>query len=336
MSVKRIGLSSLIVTLCGLGALHAQQQAPTPSGPDALQQLPSINTSQAPSTYAPSIGTTPGTAGVGTSASTSAVGAGVDPYTGERAPTPPPPLIVLGQPASPYLVYPRSPCCCGPVGKCGPIGIELFLRSGPVFPIGGNLFDRFLHTGWDIEGGGRTLFFNPAVDRAWAVSLSVSNIFARTGNDNQPITLFNVPVHTTVTIPNSTVTQPVIQNVPSLQATVSSLNMTFVNVGFGREWYLLGTADPGAMHGCNWRVGVDGGGRWGSAMVQFNEINHHTDVVGGTYCAIHTDVEYPFRCGILQAGIRYEYNYIWTSLLQHQNNGDFQSMNLLFQTGVRY
>jgi hypothetical protein len=331
----RIGLSSLIVTLCGLAALHAQQPAPMPSGPDVLP-LPSANTSQVPSTYSPSIGTTPGTAGTGTTVSASAVGAGVDPYTGERAPTPPPPLIVLGQPASPYLVYPRSPCCCGPVGKCGPIGTDLFLRSGPAFPIGGNLFDRFLHTGWDIEGGGRVLFFNPAADRAWTVSISVSNIFARTGNENEPVTLFNVPVRTAVTIPGTTATQNVTQTVPSLQATVSSLNMTFVNAGFGREWYLLGTADPGAMHGCNWRVGVDTGGRYGSAMVQFNEINHHTDVIGGVYCAIHTDVEYPFRCGILQAGIRYEYNYIWTDLLQRQNNGDFQSMNLLFQAGVRF
>jgi hypothetical protein len=335
MSVKRIGLSSLVVALCSLGVVHAQQPTPNTSGPDVLP-LSNPNSGPTSSPYSPSSGTTPGTSGTGTTASASAVGAGVNPYTGEGAQPPSTPLIVLGPPASPWLVYPRSPCCCGPAGKCGPIGSELFIRSGPVFPLGGGIFGNFLRTGWDIEGGGRVLFFNPARDRAWTVSLSVSNIFARTGNDNEPITLFNVPVHTAITIPNSTVTTPLIQNVPVLQATVSSLNMTFVNVGFGREWYLLGSADPGAMHGCNWRIGVDGGGRWGSAMVQFNEINHHTDVVGGMYCAIHTDVEYPFRCGILQAGIRYEYNYIWTSILQDQNNGDFQSMNLLFQAGVRF
>ncbi len=255
------------------------------------------------------------------------------------------PPIILGLPSSPYLVYPRSPCCCGPVGgPCGgPLGYEVFARSGIAFPVGGGIFGNYLHPGWDIEGGARLLLFNPQSTKAWTISVGVSNIFNRTGDANQPVTLFNVPVHTLVTtpanpsVPGSIATSaPGITNVPSLQATVSSLNQTFFNFGFGREWYLLGSADPGKMRGCNWRVGADAGGRWGSAMIQFNEINHHTDVIGGMYCAIHTDIEYPWRCGVLQAGIRYEYNYIWTDLLQPQNNGDYQSMNLLFQIGARF
>ena len=43
-----------------------------------------------------------------------------------------------------------------------------------------------------------------------------------------------------------------------------------------------------------------------------------------------------FRCGIAFGGMRLEYDYIWTSLLQDQNNGNFQSLNLLFQLGVRF
>jgi len=112
--------------------------------------------------------------------------------------------------------------------------------------------------------------------------------------------------------------------------------MTFVNIGFGREWWLLGSAIPGQQQGWNWRVGVDGGGRYGSAMVRFDQIQHHTGVVGGMYAAIDSDLEHSFRCGVFFVGMRLEYDYIWTPLLQDQNNGNFQSLNLLFQTGVRF
>jgi hypothetical protein len=323
MSVKRISLSGLVVALWSLGVVHAQQPTP-PAGTEVLPlYTPSGTDGPSPNAPAPA-------------GSTAASG------EGSAAPLPQQPVI-LGLPASPWLVYPRSPCCCGPVGGCGgPLGYEMFFRSGIAFTIGGGVFGDFLRNGWDVEGGGRLLFFNPPSTKAWTITLGVSNIFARTGTDNEPVTLLNFPVRTAIRIPGTAApgaiatTTPVVLPVPSLQATVSSLNMTFVNAGFGREWYLLGTADPGQMHGCNWRVGIDGGGRWGSAMVQFNEINHHTDVVGGLYCAIHTDVEYPWRCGILQAGIRYEYNYIWNDILQSQNPSDYQSMNLLFQIGARF
>ena len=95
-------------------------------------------------------------------------------------------------------------------------------------------------------------------------------------------------IQTSTSVTQGTVT------IPQMTATVSSLNMTFANVGFGREWWLHGSADPGQQQGWNWRVGTDAGGRWGSASVNFNEIQHHTDVVGGTYAAVHSDVEYPF------------------------------------------
>ncbi len=330
MSVTRIGLSCLVVLLGGLGGVHAQTPVPATGTADVLP-LYTPNGTDAPSPYAPSAAAAQSVAA--TSGGAVAVNEGAIPPT-----TPGP--VPLGLPASPWLVYPRSPCCCGPVGgPCsGPLGSEVFLRSGIAFPIGGGIFGKYLEPGWDIEGGGRLLLFNRQSTKAWTVSLSVGNIFNRTGNANQPITEFNVPVHTSVTVPGQTnvpgsvqATTPVIANVPELQATVSSLNQTFVSFGFGREWYLLGSADPGQQHGCNWRVGADAGGRYGSALVQFNEINHHTGRIGGMYAAIHSDVEYPWRCGILQAGIRYEYNYLWDSLLQSQNYSDYQSMNLLFQ-----
>jgi hypothetical protein len=259
--------------------------------------------------------------------------------------SPPPPPVVpipLAPPLSPYLNYPRSPCCCGPVGHCGgPFGYELFARTGWAFPVGGGIFNQFLRPGWDVEGGGILYLFNPPSTAAWLGTVSVSNIFARTGNDNQPITLFRFPVHTVVqsqptTTGGAAVATPTIVQIPEVTATVSSLNMTFVNMGFGREWWLRGSADPGQQKGWNWRVGCDMGGRYGTAKVDFDQFQHRTDVVGGLYGAVHSDIECPFRCGIAFAGIRVEYNYIWTSLLQDQNDGDFSSINLLLQLGVRF
>jgi hypothetical protein len=332
MSGKRIGLSIFIVAVCGLSGLRAQGPAPapdvlplyTPFGSDAASPYDPTTTRNAGSGI-PSFVSAP--AGV------TAEGVALD----EGNPPPPPPVpIPLGLPASPYLTYPRSPCCCGAVGTCGgPIGSALFFRSGFAFPVGTSIFDRYLHTGWDVEGGGQLFLFNQHSTAAWTGTLGISNMFLRTGNANLPVTLYRVPVHTAPTTP-SPFPSTQIAVIPSLDVTVSSLNMTFVNVGFGREWWLLGSANPGQQQGWNWRVGIDGGGRWGSAKVEFDQIQHHTGVVGGMYLGLDSDIEHPFRCGIVFAGTRLEYNYIWTHLLQDQNNGDFQSLNLLFQLGIRF
>ncbi len=340
MSVKQIGLSGLCWLLCGLGWLHAQEGPITAPGSKDIPPLFEPFNSGSTNTAAPFNAAVPETSTSGPLGSAfQRAPAGVTPEgiaIDEGSPPPPPPVpIPLGRPISPYLNYPRSPCCCGPIGGCGPIGSEVFIYSGFAFPVGEGIFNRFLHTGWDIEGGGRLYLFNPPSTAAWMGQLSVGNIFARTGNANQPVTLTNVRVRVPSTTPNATA----FEVIPQLPLTVSSLNLTFVTLGFGREWWLCGSAYPGQQHGCNWRAGIDGGGRWGSGEVQFNEIQHHTGVVGGMYAAIHSDVEWPFRCGIPFAGIRLEYQYIWTPLLQDQsfqNNGNFQSLNLLFQLGVRF
>lgn len=338
MSVKQIGLSGLCWLLCGLGCLRAQTPAAGPGGQDALPSFaPFQRSTDAPTPSNPV--TSPTSAGPLAFAFVPApAGVDRDGIAIDEGNPPPPPMVPvpLGPPITPYLNYPRTPCCCGPVGKCGgPLGYDLFIRSGFAFPVGGGIFNKYLHTGWDIEGGARLYFFNPPSTAAWYGSMSIGNIFARTGNANQPITFFNLPIHVPSTTPGG-ISTGAIRVLPQALLTVSSLNMTFVSLGFGRECWLHGSADPGQQHGWNWRAGWEFGGRWGSGEVQFNEIQHHTGVVGGMYGAIHSDVEYPFRCGIGFAGVRLEYNYIWTSLLQDQNDGDFSSLNLLFQLGVRF
>src|SRR5262249_7442338 len=111
---------------------------------------------------------------------------------------------------------------------------------------------------------------------------------------------------------------------PTLQASVASFNETLVNLGFGREYYLWGSADCSRKE-CNWRVGWEGGGSYGTCKVDFNEIRHRTDTLGGLFFALSSDLEVPYQCAILQAGIRCQYSYTWTDVLQNQNPGDFQS-----------
>src|SRR5271166_4517461 len=54
---------------------------------------------------------------------------------GENAPPPP------GQNTlSSWILYPRSPGCCGPTCNFGPIAAELFFNVGPSFNVGGGLF----------------------------------------------------------------------------------------------------------------------------------------------------------------------------------------------------
>lgn len=338
MSVKQIGLSGLCWLLFGLGWLHAQDPALGQTAPES------------PSVFTPSraqvggqVPTNPVTSSTATGPLSSAfrpapAGVNEEGIAIDEGNPPPPQMapIPLDPPFSPYLNYPQSPCCCGPVGKCGgPLGFDLFIRSGLVFPIGSSIFDKVLKTGWDIEGGGRLYMFNQPSTAAWTATMGISNIYNSTGSFNIPVQLYNVPVQLPPTA-NSAFPVRTIRVVPAIDLTVNYLNMTFVNLGFGREWWLCGSADPGQTTGWNWKVGFDAGGRWGTAKIGWNEIQHKTGVVGGTDCAIYSNVEHPFRCAIPFAGVRLEYNYIWTGLLQRQNPGDFQSLNLLFQLGVRF
>lgn len=338
MSVKQIGLSGLCWLLCGLGWLHAQGPTDGSMGPDGSPLFAPFGRQAEAAAPANPVTSATGSGPLSSAFRPAPAGTNAEGIAIDEGNPPPPPMVPIPLPApySPYINYPHAPCCCGPVGMCGgPLGYDLFIRAGLVFPIGSSIFDKYLMTGWDIEGGGRLYMFNRPSTAAWTATLSVSNIFARTGAANQPVTLYNVAV---ILPPPANSPFPVrsVKNVPSIDLTVNYLNMTFVNLGFGREWWLLGSADPGQTHGWNWKVGVDGGGRWGSAKVAFNEIQHKDGVVGGLDCAIYSNIEHPFRCGIPFGGVRLEYNYIWTGLLQRQNPGDFQSLNLLFQLGVRF
>lgn len=235
--------------------------------------------------------------------------------------------------ASDWITRPTPAGCCGPMGGNGPIGWETYFRTGVAFPLGGNIFGDNLQAGWNIGGGGRTLFFNPEVDKAWVFDLGISNTYFNGSNRNPVATLKNMadPRNNSATLVQRN--GGPFPTIPSLDIGISSLNLTTANMSIGREIYLIGNADE--EHN-NWRFGYDVGGRWGTAKLQPTDYPHLKDVIGSIFLAAHTDYEIPWGACVLQFGTRLEWDYTWTSLLQTQNNGDITMFNLLFTGGIRF
>lgn len=219
---------------------------------------------------------------------------------------------------SDWIVYKR-PECCAP-GPNIPLYSELDLHVGPSIPVGGNYLGRQLQVGWTIDGSIRGLRFNQDMTSAWVgeIHLLNSNNTGVTKGDPVVLNIFQ----------KNAVGNSVLTNVP---VTVRSYNRTLAGLGFGKEWYLL---EPANAPGRKWRAGVDAGGRWGSASMQFPEIRHRTDVITGVYAAAHTDFEIPYGRCFLSWGLRCEWAYTWSNILQMQS--DVQEINVLATFGVRY
>ncbi len=250
-------------------------------------------------------------------------GAGAPPNPAAPADAAPPPgAPVPGQPSS-WMDYPRCLNCCGPIGRNGPIGYEVYVRNGFDFPLGGNPFGARMDAGWDVAVGARTLFFNPASDAAWTADLSVSNDNNGSRDRTSTYTLLNILDKSTNTA------------IPSTTVTIENLNRTYFNLAGGREWYLWGAANCDKQD-VNWRVGVDVGGRYGTEKLDVTNFIHRTDTIGGIFLAVHSDLEIPCGCCIFQAGLRSEYGYTWADILQRQYNSDVQDISLLLNLGVRF
>jgi len=237
---------------------------------------------------------------------------------------------------SDWLVKAQDPGCCGPSTCDGPIGFESYWQTGLAFPLKGSVFGDNLYPGWVIQGGGRSLFFNPETTRAWVLDVGISNTHFNSSNRNNVTTLHNVVDPRNA---NATLVQ---QNggpfptIPNLPTGIASLNLTSVNLGLGREVYLWGAADQ-EEDADNLRVGWDLGGRWGSGKVEFTNYPHMDDVIGSFYTAIHADREVPWGACILQYGARFEWDYTWTDLLRTSGNlGDISMFNLMFRGGIRF
>jgi hypothetical protein len=245
---------------------------------------------------------------------------------------------------SDWITYCQNNCHF-PLGGNGSIQYELYMRNGISFPIGGGFFGHTLKDGWIIQGGGRTLFFNPEGDAAWVVDVGLTNINNDGKNFQDTATLNNeVRLLTPANPFTGLFTSAQIDTLP---ISTQELNRAFFNLGLGREHYFAG---PPQGDTWTWRVGYDVGGRWGSAKLslhdRFDLLNpprtdiiaggHRNDTIGSIYLSLHSDVEIPYGCITLLAGVRLEWAYTWMEILQPQNDTNTQEINLLFNTGFRF
>jgi hypothetical protein len=234
-----------------------------------------------------------------------------------------------------WIIGPRPCDCCGPLGGDGCLGYELYLREGLTAPMSSVYLGQTLSLGWAIQGGGRTLFFNPDGNAAWTVDLGVGNDNNHGRHPDKVAKLHNIIV------PSPYYTGENI-SVPEVSVTVASLNRTYVTLALGYEYYLLGcgqTCSTGccsdADRGLMWRFGLDVAGRYGSAKLQMHELRHRTDVFEGLTVALHTDVEIPCGCCLFFFGPRVEFNYDWLNILQ-DNDANLRSINVLLNLGTRF
>jgi hypothetical protein len=217
----------------------------------------------------------------------------------------------ITQPA--WITYTKAECC-GPIGRNGPIQTELFIQSGGSIPIGGGVFPHVLETGWTIQGGGRSLFFNTDGDADWAISLSLAN----TNNHGQ----------------HSDVLVPIFNGGTEIAVSVREYNRTYAQAGIGRDWYLDSAKQ--FLGSCQLHIGLDGFGRFGTSSIEFTGIQHTTYVTGGLGNGLHVDLEYPCGGATFLLGLRGEWAYNWTSILQRQNDNDLVDINVLLTLGIRF
>jgi hypothetical protein len=241
----------------------------------------------------------------------------------EAAPFTPPASI------SGWITYQR-PDCCGPVGGHGPVYMELYTRTGPSLPVEGTFFGHTLETGWLIQGGGRSVFFDADMRADWAIDLSLSHTYNHGQHDDIAAALANLNPANAANAPAPIIPRAV---------TVRALNRTFVNATIGREWYLYGSAAE--CCGWRWRAGLDFGGRLGTARIDLDEFAmrsffRRNDIISGTILGLYTDAEWSCGCCTFLIGFRAEWDYTFINDLLQLNDTDMQDVNLLLNLGVRF
>jgi hypothetical protein len=227
---------------------------------------------------------------------------------------------------SSWILNPR-PDCCGPVGGNGPVLTELYVRTGPALIVGGGAFNHLLNNGWKVQGGGRSLFYDPEQSAAWTVDLSLDDVY----NQGQKINSVVLNVS-----PRPTAAQMLAGTIlPArrIVAHINDLNRTDGNACLGREWQLGFLQNAWDIRT---RVGFDIGGRLGTMLAHIQDEKHRTDVLYGIITSLHTDVEIPRGCFTFVTGVRVEWDHEWTSILQSQNNSNIADLNVLLTFGVRF
>jgi hypothetical protein len=233
---------------------------------------------------------------------------------------------------------PAGSVCCGPVGANGPLTYELYTRTGPSFVIGGgNVFAGALEFGWNVTGGGRSLFYNQAGDSAWYLDLGLGYTYTRGGD--RVINVFS---------PRERISDEGDPNFGQLAGPdeihpfrVRALHRTTFNYALGRFWWLNGPGYLPAEADWNSRVGFDVGGRWGTNHVDLEPVAEPTNylrrsgISHGIYVGANWDWERPMGAWVLFGGLRAEWGHNWMNLVPPQD-GNVQDINALLTLGVRF
>lgn len=222
--------------------------------------------------------------------------------------------------------------CCGPVGANGPITYEPYLRTGPVLLTGGGPLTAVTKTfGWNVQGGARSLFFNPAGDAAWVFDLGVGYSQNEGRAAQRPLNIEIGAVKFGGGL-----------NKQLFAVGLTELRRTSFNFGFGRDYFLNGPGVVGlAPEYTNFRVGWDVGGRWGTGSAHFEPFGdpggyrRRQGVFHSVYGAGQATWEQPMGSWTFFLGGRVEWAYNWTNLIP-PNDGEFRDLNLLLTTGVRF
>jgi hypothetical protein len=235
----------------------------------------------------------------------------------------------------PWITYER-PGCCGPVGGDGPIGSEVYVRTGPSIPTGNSIIRQSEDTGWMVEVGGRSLLFNRDTTAAWTGDFGVAYTYNDGGSNN----VFPLILPFTVNSIFTSTIQPV-----AVKVIIRDYQRVAPTFAFGREYYL---GQPAYAPGWHWRAGADVGGRYGVSRLDLNDVSnpgrvdfrHLSDVYGAALVSIHTDVDVPIGpCCSFIAGARAEWAYNWSDILKEAlptQRSDTQEINILLNVGFRF
>jgi hypothetical protein len=230
-----------------------------------------------------------------------------------------------------------APCLCEGSGESPPIAAEVYLQTGASIPINSwfnnaDALGRDMRDGFVIQGGLRTMFFNDSATRAWVVDTSISHV----SNGQDPTVRYGLRLLEFTGNTDPLTGQPEVKRIqfgtpthPGLE--IRDTHRTFVNLGLGRDYYAWTSAeDPGRY----WRFGLDSGGRYGTLSQEYNATKHRTDVIAGYFVGGHSELVAPTRWGTLTVGVRTEWSYTWSSILQRAS--DIQEINVMMTLGLRY
>jgi len=226
-----------------------------------------------------------------------------------------PPPVPTGAPVAGCGLPNPAGDCCGPVGANGPVGQEVYVRVGANFPLGNGLLARSLNTGITTQVGGRSQFFDPAGDAAWAVDVHVQ--FQYNNADSQDVVTFRG--------------EPVF---------VRELHRWAFGLGVGRDTFLSGAGFVGGTWDANFRLGWDVGGRWGSGHADLTPLfepegyRRHQDVFAQTFAGVMATMEVPVGGWTWIGGGRLEWAYTFSDIIP--KGASFHEINALAVCGVRY